>query len=163
MLGIALISLGCDESKKNNLVSTEAIEVASVYESFGNKIDDKGVLSPSQIKEAYRNLKPGDSIAVKFRSEVNSVCQKKGCWMRMDMGAEETMVKFKNYGFFMPMDISGQEVIVDGMAFIEEVSVEDQQHFAQDAGKSEDQIAAITVPKRTLSFISSGVLIPKNK
>ena len=63
----------------------------------------------------------------------------------------------------MPMDISGQEVIVDGVAFIEEVSVEDQRHFAEDAGKSENQIASITEPKRTLSFTSSGVLIPNKK
>ena len=81
--------------------------------------------------------------------------------MRMDMGEEEAMVKFKDYGFFMPKDIAGREVIVDGFAFIEEVSVEDQRHFAEDAGKSLDEIAAITEPKRTLSFTSSGVLIPE--
>jgi hypothetical protein len=163
VFAIALVMVGCNESKKHKTTAIETSEVANAYQSFGAKIDDKGVLSPDEIKDAYNNLKPGDSIAVKFRSEVNSVCQKKGCWMRMSIGQEEAMVKFKNYGFFMPMDISGQEVIVDGMAFIEEVSVEDQRHFAEDAGKSENQIASITEPKRTLSFTSSGVLIPNKK
>jgi hypothetical protein len=81
----------------------------------------------------------------------------------MDMGGEEAMVKFKDYGFFIPKDIAGQEVIVDGVAFIEEVSVEDQRHFAEDAGKTTEEIAAITEPKRTLSFTSSGVLIPEKQ
>lgn len=160
VFAIALMMVGCNESKKNKSTAVEVGEITNAYQSFGDKIDDKGVLSPSEIRDTYKNLKPGDSVAVKFRSEVNSVCQKKGCWMRMKMGEAEAMVKFKNYGFFMPMDISGQEVIVDGTAFIEEVSVEDQRHFAKDAGKTSEEIAAITEPKRTLSFTSNGVLIP---
>jgi hypothetical protein len=73
------------------------------------------------------------------------------------------MVKFKDYGFFMPKNIAGEEVIVEGVAFVEEVSVDEQRHYAEDAGKSPDEIAEITEPKRTLSFISSGVLIPEKQ
>lgn len=80
--------------------------------------------------------------------------------MKMDMGEDQAMVRFKDYGFFMPKDLAGQEVIVEGYAFVEEMSVEDQRHYAEDAGKSVEEIAAITKPKRTLSFTSSGVLIP---
>ena len=163
VFAIALLMVSCNDSKKNETASAEAEVQEVAYQSFGDKIDDKGVLSSTEIQETYKNLKPGDSVAVKFKSEVNSVCQSKGCWMRMDMGEEEAMVKFKDYGFFMPKDIAGQEVIVDGVAFIEEVSVDDQRHFAEDAGKTAEEIAAITEPKRTLSFKSSGVLIPEKQ
>jgi hypothetical protein len=163
VFAMSLLMVSCNDSKKNETASTEA-EVQEVsYQSFGDKIDDKGVLSSTEIQEKYKSLKPGDSVAVKFKSEVNSVCQSKGCWMRMDMGEEEAMVKFKDYGFFMPKDIAGQEVIVDGMAYIEEVSVDEQRHYAEDAGKTPEEIAKITEPKRTLSFTSSGVLIPEKQ
>ena len=163
LFAIALFIAGCNDSKKNETASTEATVQEFAYQSFGEKIDDKGVLSSSEIQEKYKSLKPGDSVAVKFKSEVKAVCQSKGCWMRMDMGDEEAMVKFKDYGFFMPKDIAGQEVIVDGIAFIEEVSVDEQRHYAEDAGKTPEEIAAITKPKRTLSFTSSGVLIPEKQ
>ncbi|MFT5436352.1 MAG: hypothetical protein ACI840_000999 [Ulvibacter sp.] len=163
IVAMALLIVSCNDSKKNETASAEAQVQEVTYQSFGDKIDDKGTLSSTEIQEKYKNLKPGDSVAVKFKSEVKAVCQSKGCWMRMDMGGEEAMVKFKDYGFFMPKDIAGQEVIVDGVAFIEEVSVEDQRHFAEDAGKTTEEIAAITEPKRTLSFTSSGVLIPEKQ
>jgi hypothetical protein len=163
VFAMVVLIVSCNDSKKNETAATEAIVQEISYQSFGEKIDDKGVLSISEIEEKYKNLKPGDSVGVKFKSEVKAVCQSKGCWMRMDMGAEEAMVKFKDYGFFMPKDIAGQEVIVDGVAFIEEVSVDEQRHYAEDAGKTPEEIAAITEPKRTLSFTSSGVLIPEKQ
>ena len=72
---------------------------------------------------------------------------------------EEAMVKFKDYGFFMPKDISGKEVILNGKAFVNEVPVDEQRHYAEDAGKSKEEIAAITQPKKTYSFEADGVLI----
>lgn len=162
-LTLAITIVGCNNAQKKNVETEVTEEVAASYQSFGDKIDDQAVLSKAEIQERYKNLKSGDTVAVKFKSEVKSVCQSKGCWMRMDVGEEEAMVKFKDYGFFMPKDIAGQEVIVDGVAFVQEVSVDEQRHYAEDAGKTAEEIAAITEPKRTLSFISSGVLIPEQQ
>ena len=84
----------------------------------------------------------------------------KGCWMTLNMAdGNQVMVKFKDYGFFVPKDIAGKEVIINGKAFVEEVSVGDQKHYAEDAGKSAEEIAAITAPKKTFSFEADGVLI----
>ena len=120
-------------------------------------------MTSDQLYENYKDLAEGDTVNVKFRAQVKSVCQMKGCWMRVDIGNEESMVRFKDYGFFMPKDIAGDEVIVEGIAFIENLSVEDQKHYAEDAGKSEEEIALITEPKKSLAFISSGVLIPEEQ
>ena len=73
------------------------------------------------------------------------------------------MVKFKDYGFFVPKDIEEKEVVIHGKAFVAEVSVEEQRHYAEDNGKSEAEIAEITLPKRTLSFLADGVLIKKTE
>ncbi|MBT4917946.1 MAG: DUF4920 domain-containing protein, partial [Flavobacteriaceae bacterium] len=77
----------------------------------------------------------------------------------LDIGAEEAMVKFKDYGFFMPKNIADKEVIVNGKAFVSEVSIEEQRHYAEDAGKSDEEIAAITQVKKTLSLEADGVLL----
>jgi hypothetical protein len=72
---------------------------------------------------------------------------------------EKLMVKFKDYGFFMPKNIEGKEVVLEGEAIVKEVSVKQQQHYAKDAGKSEEEIKKITQPKKETQFIAKGVLV----
>lgn len=151
----------CKNDKAKNIEKVaEKEEIA--YHSFGNEITDDNVLTKEQMAEEYKNLKEGDTINVKFASKINEVCKSKGCWMNLDLGnKEESFVKFKDYGFFMPLNADGREVIVNGKAFVKTTSVEDLRHFAEDAGKSEEEIAKITDPKYTLSFEADGVLMIK--
>ena len=165
ILVIALISLSCKQEVKKEAetteVATEEKAEVSAYNSYGDVISDQDLMSVSKVKEQYKNLKNGDTIAIKFKAPVDAVCKKKGCWMRMDLGnEEEVFVKFKDYAFFVPTDASG-EAIVQGKAFVEETSVVDQQHLALDAGMSADDIAAITEPKRELKLMAEGVLMEK--
>lgn len=96
----------------------------------------------------------------KVTGKVTSVCQAKGCWMTLDAGNGETMmVTFKDYAFFVPKDITGQTVVIDGKAEIREVSIDEQRHLAADAGKSQQEIDAITKPKEELRFVADGVII----
>ncbi len=167
LLLLSLAVVACkntnETSEKEDTAVVEVEDVSVNYQSFGEEITDDAVLNKDEMISTYQNLKEGDTVEVKFTSKVNSVCQSKGCWMRLDMGDNESFVKFKDYAFFMPKDIAGQEVIVDGKAFVEQTSVEDLKHFAKDAGKSQEEIDAITEPKLTLSFLSSGVLIPEKQ
>jgi len=158
LLSIPLLLFACKsdtKSKKQEEVVTKEI----AYASFGDKITDDNVISKESVIKIYKDLKVGDTVAVKMETKVNAVCQSKGCWMRLDLGDDEVMVKFKDYGFFMPKNIADKEVIVNGKAFISEVSVEEQRHYAEDAGKTEDEIAAITEVEKTLSFEADGVLL----
>lgn len=129
------------------------------YLTFGKEISNKNMISKNQVIEIYKNLKVGDTINIKFSAFVNEVCQAKGCWMLLDIGANEAMVKFKDYGFFMPKDIANKEVIVNGKAFVSEISVDEQRHYAEDSGKSDDEIAKIIEVKKTLSLEADGVLL----
>ena len=141
-----------------NPVKVEKIE----YASFGKEIIADDAVSASSMAAHYKIMKAGDSINSKIIAEVHEVCQAKGCWMRLNLDDEnEVMVKFKDYGFFVPKDITGKKVIINGQAFVEEVSVDEQRHYAEDAGKSAEEIASITVPKRTYSFEADGVLVVK--
>ena len=134
------------------------------YASFGDQITRLDVLDSKAMFEKFVNLKEGDSIDVKFSSKINEVCSKKGCWMKLDLvDGKETMVRFKDYGFFMPLNSKDSEVIVEGKAFVKQTSVKELKHFAKDAGKSIEEIALITEPKFTYSFEAHGVLMRKRK
>ena len=116
---------------------------------------------PSKGKALY-TLKEGYTIDVKFASNINEVCKSKGCWMKLDLGDEkESMVRFTDYGFFMPLDYDNKEVIVGGRAYVTKMSVKEQQHYAEDAGQSEEEIAKIKDPKYTYAFEADGVLMKK--
>ena len=132
------------------------------YITVGMKIDDKDVVSADQMASHYKGMKVGDTLTSKMVAKVDEVCQMKGCWMTLNLEDDnQVMVKFKDYGFFVPKDIAGKDVIVNGLAYVEEVSVDDQRHYAKDAGKTEDEIEAITAPKKTYAFEADGVLIKK--
>jgi len=164
IFAFSLSLFSCKENKEQTeevvAVVEETEEVTSKYQSFGAEISDADVVGFDVMMAKYEKMKPGDTTNIKFTAKVNSVCQKMGCWMRLDIGGEaESLVKFKDYGFFVPKDIAGDEVIVQGKAFVEETSVEDLKHFAEDGGKTKEEIDAITEPALTFSFISEGVLL----
>ena len=54
---------------------------------------------------------------------------------------------------------SGKEVFINGKAFVSEVSVDEQRHYAQDGGATAEDIAKIVTPKKTYSFLADGVLL----
>ncbi len=101
-----------------------------------------------------------DKYVGKITGKVVEVCQEKGCWMKLQKsdGASLT-VKFKDYKFFMPKDIVGKEVVLEGQAIVKDVSVEQLKYLAKDAGKSEGEIEKIKEPKREIQFIAAGVLV----
>lgn len=132
------------------------------YALFGEKFALNNVLSNKEMLKKYKTLKQGDSVAVKFKSNIKEVCKKKGCWMQMDLtGDNQSFVRFKDYGFFVPLNADNTEAIVSGYAFIDVVSVKELQHFAKDGGKSQAEIDKITKPKITYSFTATGVYIKK--
>ena len=149
----------CKDSGKTTV--KQAVQPKN-YATFGTKITPEGAITKDEMAKRYTGLKKGDTVQVRFTSQVNEVCKKKGCWMKVDLGnGKETMVRFKDYGFFVPKNSEEHEVILNGKAFISEISVDELRHFAKDAGKSEDEINAITEPKKTYAFEADGVLMSK--
>lgn len=162
LMGATILS--CKQEVKEGIKTEETVVAdASQYESFGAEISPEGALTPDEMLKEYEKLEVGDSIEIAFKGNIQSVCKKKGCWMKMDLGKpdSETFVRFKDYEFFVPMDSEGSEAIIKGYAKKEETSVEELKHYAKDAGKSEEEIAQITEPKVEYTFMADGVLIKK--
>ena len=59
----------------------------------------------------------------------------------------------------MPKDIVGKDVVLQGTAQKLTTSVEMLKHYAEDAGKSKEEIEKITQPKTEIEFIATGVLV----
>lgn len=129
------------------------------WDSFGKKIKPNDAVSATEFA---KNVKSEDAILTKLSGEVESVCTVKGCWMKLKLADGKTMrVSFKDYGFFMPMDIVGKTVIIEGDAKVKTTPVDELKHYAEDAGKSKEEIAMITQPEKSLGFVANGVLIKK--
>ena len=133
ILLLSFVIVGCNTATKNNKTATNVLRITN-YSSFGETITDTDYVLSKEALARYKALEPGDTINLKFSA---------------------------NYGFFMPLDASGKEVIVAGKAFVTEVSVADLKHYAGDAGKSPDQIANISEPAMEFAFEAKGVLLKK--
>ena len=159
ILAITLALISCKDNDKKP--ETQEIEKQEVnYTSVGMEINDADALPAARMAEHYKAMKVGDTVNSKMIGKVEEVCQSKGCWMKVDLeNGEQVMVKFKDYAFFMPKDLAGKEVVLNGKAFVNEVPVDEQRHYAEDSGATPEEIAAITAPKKTFSFEADGVLI----
>lgn len=136
-------------------------EIGAAYMVEGDTVAPEGA---QPVDSVEKSLLASHNADFKVKGTVASACQVKGCWMKVKMPSGKLMhVTFKDYGFFVPKDIAGKEVIFEGYAYNDTLSVEELRHYAEDDGKSEKEIAAITKPEVTYLFNATGVLIPKKQ
>lgn len=131
---------------------------AQNVKSYGEKISQSNAISVSELTE---ELSSSDEIETKVTGTINASCAAKGCWMTMELSnGDEMRVTFKDYGFFVPTKgLSGKTAIVEGVAKRSVTDVATLKHFAEDAGKSEEEIAKIDKPLEEVTFVADGALI----
>jgi hypothetical protein len=155
-VGIAIFS-ACSEHKSENNNQTSLVD--STLQYFGDSITQDGAIAANLLAE---KMKGKDSLKIKLTGPVEDVCQKKGCWMSMNIGTNQSMrVGFKDYAFFMPKDATGKTVFIDGVAFTDTTSIAELKHYAEDGGKTKEEIAKITAPEINISFEATGVILKK--
>ncbi len=164
LIGLCFISLSCSNSKDPyaNLPQHEmgkvVGEVESVPGKFGENMDRNFQLT--QLSSMMEEVEKTGSYEGVIQGEIKEVCTNKGCWFSMDLPNGESMrVTFKDYGFFLPTNSQGYPIIIKGVANMVETDVETLRHFAEDQGKSEEEIAKITEPKREITFEASSAII----
>ena len=103
-----------------------------------------------------------DSIQTKVIAKVLDVCPKKGCWMKLQINDSTTaFVKMKDYGFFVPLDMIGKTIVLDGEAKLKTTSVDELRHYAEDAKKPQAEIDAINQPQKEIRFTATGIVVMK--
>jgi hypothetical protein len=126
--------------------------------------DDARVVPVAAVIERSADL---DGEALVVEGTVSKVCQMKGCWLTLSNDAGETFRvnvpkdEDGEYVFTFPMDVTGATAQLAGTLAIEEESVETLRHFAEDEGRSQEEIEAITEPEPTVVLTARGALVKR--
>jgi hypothetical protein len=92
---------------------------------------------------------------------ISDVCQKKGCWTVLSSGDANVRVRFKDYGFFLPKDCSGQQAYVEGVVVITTLSESDAKHYARESRDGDPD--AIVGPQHERGFVATGVRLVERR
>lgn len=124
---------------------------------YGEKITADGAMN---IAEIPAKLEKSESVDGKIKGKIVEVCEKKGCWLKLQVNDGTTaMVKMKDYGFFLPVAAKGKTVVIDGEVKMKTTSVAELKHYAEDAKKSKEEIAAITKPEKEIRVTAKGIVV----
>lgn len=152
IIGLIGLTLSCNSNKEQVKESDK-----NAASKFGADIDENGSIPIAQL---VTEMNGKTEMQAKVEGKITESCKKKGCWMNIDRGDGSVMkVTFKDYGFFVPKDCGGKTAVMQGRAYMDTVSVEMLRHYAEDAGKSEEEIAKINDPSLELTFEADGVII----
>lgn len=136
----------------------QAQEVASAQPGviYGSYSEKGNAILVDQLDEKLSDNK----YEGKIQGKVVEVCKAMGCWAKIQKADGSTvMIKVKDHEFAMPEDIVGKIVIAEGKAELKETSVSMLKHYAEDAGKSDEEIAKITEPKKEVLMTIKGVKV----
>lgn len=146
----------CNSGAVKEQQATEVVE-ENDNGYFGEQISVDNLVSGEKL---IAMLSEQDSVWVSMQSKIVSNCQTSGCWMDLDVGNDEVIkVTFKDYAFFIPLDSKGKTATVEGFAKKELIPVDILKHYAEDDGKSQEEIDAITEPQMAYTFEAIGVII----
>lgn len=142
------------------LLLAVGLTMTAKAQSFhGKKITEEGAIAATELAAKMGDKK---EMTTKVEGTVQDVCKMKGCWMTVKTADGKTMrVTFKDYGFFVPKDIAGKQVVFEGLAQTTVTPVAELRHYAEDAGKSKSEIEKINQPEKALTFVADGVIVKK--
>ena len=83
--------------------------------------------------------------------------------MKVKADKDTILVRFKDYGFFVPTDgVEGNKTIINGKIKVDTLSIDLLRHYAEDAGKPQDEINKINNSEVSLTFLADGVIIKED-
>lgn len=144
-----LLSLSINAQDKEKVQATKGVIYGQVgEEKSAVAVDD---LQNKLVDNAYTG---------QIKGRVAEVCKAEGCWIRLQKADGTTMmVRAKDHAFLMPENIVGKTVLIEGNATVKETSEEMRKHYAEDAGKSKEEIAKIKGPEKSVEFAAKGVKV----
>ena len=161
IITLSTLVFSCVSEENTNLEELVVNVEQELGESYGPvevNIDD--AISVEAMITDFADKK--DETEYTFEGDMIEICSKAGCWVNIDKGNGETfMVRFKDH-FTIPTDTEAETgAYFHGTIHWDTVSVDMLQHFAEDAGKSEEEIAQITEQKFEMGFEADGITLKK--
>jgi len=126
--------------------------------TFGAKTTADNAITVEQLAGIMKS-REGKKTEVKVKGVVTTVCEAMGCWIKIKSTDGDMMVRMKDHSFFVPLALNGKEVVIDGIAEEKQTSVAQLKHYAEDAGKSKEEIESIKEPKTEITLTAKGVLV----
>ena len=146
---LILIALAANAQDKEKVPAAKGIV-------YGNVSEEKSPVSVDDLEGKLID----NAFAGQIKGKVVEVCKAEGCWLRLQKAdGSSMMVRAKDHTFFMPENIVGKTVLVEGTASVKETSEEMRKHFAEDGGKSKEEIAKIKGPEKSVEFAAKGVKV----
>lgn len=124
--------------------------------TFGEKITGENAISADAL---VAKLSSTNTLDIKVMGKVKEVCKMEGCWLRMETEIGTILIKMKDHAFLVPLAMNGKTIVADGVATLKETSVKMLKHYAEDAGKSKEEIDAIKEPKKEITMEAKGILV----
>jgi len=139
------------------IINAQDAESAKPGVTYG-KYSEQG-MTPISVNELEKKM-TDNKFDGKIQGKVVEVCQAMGCWAKVQKDDGSTiMIKVKDHEFAMPKDIVGRTIVVEGKAELKETSVAMLKHYAEDAGKSKEEVEKIKEPKKELIMMIKGVKV----
>ncbi|MCC5931415.1 MAG: DUF4920 domain-containing protein [Cyclobacteriaceae bacterium] len=142
--------------------STKQQEEDNDYELsfYGEKIEQLSVVAAADVRG---KLETADSVELQVEGIITEVCKKKGCWMKIDMGNGESLtVRFKDYGFFVPVESQGKIAVIDGV-LKKEINEHHGHHHDHDHKEGEACHQDENVSEFVFNFTAKGVILKEDK
>ena len=112
---------------------SEPVHETETYEDFGAELPEGESLH--SLGDARTRIDDLAGQPVLIETEVQQVCQKKGCFFIARDGDAVARVRFQDYGFFIPTDSAGKIVKLAGTLERVELTPQQAAHFAEDLGQ----------------------------
>ena len=123
---------------------------------YGQVSEEKSPVNVDDLKDKLAN----DAFSGQVKGKVVEVCKAEGCWIRLKKADGGSMlVRARDHAFLMPENIVGKTVLVEGNASVKTTSEEMRRHYAEDAGKSKEEIEKIKGSEKSVEFAARGVKV----
>jgi hypothetical protein len=158
LLTFALFSNAPELFAADNKVQrlSEPVEVTATHNIFGGALPESG--TPLSLANLLGNSDKYLDQEVLVATRIARVCQKKGCFFLAQDGPSIARVTFKDYGFFIPTDSAGKDVVLLGTFSRKPVSKQEAEHYSADLGEK----AAIAPERFEYSIVASAISIPRD-
>jgi hypothetical protein len=146
---LLLIALGaCAQTKEKTPAAKGVV--------YGVVTEEKTPVTPEELSaKLVNNIYEGQ-----LKAKVVEVCKAEGCWIKVQRkDGTAMMVRAKDHAFLLPENIVGKTVLIEGSATVKETPEEMRRHYAEDAGKSKEEIAKIKGPEKDIQFSAKGVKV----
>lgn len=158
ILSLSFFFVACDntgnkEAKKQKQTTTATQATDGHY---GKTLSDLESIETHQLVELLADT---TVLETKLSGEIDAVCQMSGCWVNIVMGDTPLYVTFEDEAFTLPKDVAGKQVIVEGLAKKEIISIDYLKRQVKSEGKTQEEIDAIMEPKVEYSFVARGVQV----